>query len=191
MSSGRTGSTPWTMIGPASTSARTKCTVQPWKRTPAASARRWLSRPRKAGSSEGWMLSSRSRQRSTKSALRIAHEPGEANDLDRVTSQRRVERVARTRRDRRGAVVDDLAGDAGGRAHARARRPPARSRSPARSRRWRRGRGAARRSAPARLLPRPEIRTATRRRARPAAQPSMPSTCTRGGPSPATSSPSR
>ena len=37
----------------------TGCTVQPWIRTPASSARACVCRPGKAGSRDGWMLSSR------------------------------------------------------------------------------------------------------------------------------------
>ena len=54
-----TGTAACAMIGPSSTSAVTKCTVQPWMRTPASSARACVSRPLKDGSSEGWMLISR------------------------------------------------------------------------------------------------------------------------------------
>src|SRR5579862_2690845 len=74
-SSGRTGTTPCAMIGPVSVSGRTKCTVQPANRTPAASAWRWACRPRKAGNSDGWILTMRSRHASTKTTARIRIKP--------------------------------------------------------------------------------------------------------------------
>src|SRR5690606_3405331 len=50
------GTTACAMIGPSSVSAVTKCTVQPWMRIPASSARRWESSPLNKGRREGWML---------------------------------------------------------------------------------------------------------------------------------------
>ena len=58
VSSGPTGIAAWAMIGPPSSSGVTKCTVQPWIRTPAASARRCVCRPGNAGSRAGWILRS-------------------------------------------------------------------------------------------------------------------------------------
>ena len=75
VSSASTGTAACTMIGPSSTSARTKWTVQPARRTPAAIALAWVSSPLKAGRSEGWTLISRSRQRSTKSAVSTRMKP--------------------------------------------------------------------------------------------------------------------
>ena len=53
VSSSRTPTAPWAMIGPESMSGTTKWTLAPWIFTPAASARWWVSRPLKAGSNAG------------------------------------------------------------------------------------------------------------------------------------------
>ena len=54
-----TGTTAWSRMGPTSSSAVTSCTVQPANLQPASMARWCVCRPVNAGSSEGWMLSSR------------------------------------------------------------------------------------------------------------------------------------
>ena len=59
LSSGSTGTTACATIGPWSRSAVTKCTVAPLTLQPASIARRCVCRPVNAGSSDGWMLSSR------------------------------------------------------------------------------------------------------------------------------------
>src|SRR5512139_606621 len=64
-SPGSTGTRDWITAGPPSSSAVTKCTVTPCSRSPAASARAWVSSPGWRGSSEGWMFSMRPAYRAT------------------------------------------------------------------------------------------------------------------------------
>jgi hypothetical protein len=68
VSSGRTGTTPCSTMGPWSSSGVTKWTVAPLSLQPASSTRRWVCSPGKAGSSEGWTFTSRPAQRCTKGA---------------------------------------------------------------------------------------------------------------------------
>src|SRR5215204_4888436 len=66
VSSSKTGTTRCVTMGPPSRVSSTKWTVQPETRTPCSTACRCASRPGKAGSREGWMLSTRPRNSSTK-----------------------------------------------------------------------------------------------------------------------------
>ena len=58
-SSGSTGTTAWSKIGPTSSSAVTWCTVTPANLQPASMARWCVCSPVNAGNSEGWILMSR------------------------------------------------------------------------------------------------------------------------------------
>ena len=191
VSSGCTGTTPCTMIGPASTSARTKCTVQPENRTPAASARRWVSRPGNAGQQRGMDVEQPVAPAFGEPGAQQAHEPGQANQAYVRGLELPVQRLLELLAGLEAAMVDGLDRNAGRAWRAGARRRPGGSRSRARSRRAAPGRAQASISA-ARLEPRPEIRTAVRRgRGRTRLSASRPSTWTLAGPSPGTSSPRR
>ena len=152
------------MIGPESISGTTKCTVAPCIFAPASSARLCVSRPLKAGSRAGWMLSMRSCHCPTKPRRQQPHEAGEADEIDAVFLEHRLQRALES-----GAVlakarvVDDFGGDAGGARGRQVRRRRAGWKRPARSRPDSPSSFAASISA-AMLEPRPEIRTATRLR---------------------------
>src|SRR4030088_3283796 len=75
VSSSATGTAPCMMIGPASVSGITKCTVAPETFTPACNAGPCGSRPGNDGSSEGWMLSMLPYQRCTNSAVNSRMKP--------------------------------------------------------------------------------------------------------------------
>ena len=59
VSSARTATASCITIGPASSASSTRCTVAPATFTPCSQARRCASRPGKAGSRDGWMLTTR------------------------------------------------------------------------------------------------------------------------------------
>src|ERR1051326_226418 len=123
-SSSCTGTTACAMIGPLSVSGRTKCTVQPENRAPAASACRCGCSPGKAGRTEGWMLIMRSRHASTKPVSRRRMNPASAMNSTwwrRNTASAAAAKAARsgcgmTSRGMPASAVrmrDDLPGDAG------------------------------------------------------------------------------
>ena len=125
---------------------------------------------RGSGSSDGWMLSSRSRQRSTKAGGQDAHEAGEADQFDAGGARARADAPPRRRAGRRNA------GDRRALPGCRlARRAPGRERRGGCRARARSARGCAWRAlasiSACRLEPPPEIRTATRRRAIAASSP--------------------
>ena len=108
VSPGSTGTAAWAMIGPLSIAARTKCTVQPCSLTPASRARAWVLRPVKAGSSEGWMLISRSRQRSTKPADSSRMKPARQTSSMPAASSARRRAPPRIGLRGEGRMVDDV-----------------------------------------------------------------------------------
>ena len=67
-------------------------TVQPVTVSPAASARSWVSRPLYLGSSEGWMLTIRPRQRSMNQGERMRMKPASAMVPTRWSSSAALER---------------------------------------------------------------------------------------------------
>ena len=161
-----TGTAPCTMIGPASISGTTKCTVAPCCFAPAASARAWVSRPLNAGSSAGWMLSM--------PALPLPTNHGVSSRMKPARQTISISCALRTSPAARARMPRDPCRTAGDRRRRwRCRRRP-RAASPSRRRaRWRRrarsrpdnvGSFAASISATM-LEPRPEIRMATRLRA--------------------------
>mmetsp|Transcript_6645 Transcript_6645/g.17403 ORF Transcript_6645/g.17403 Transcript_6645/m.17403 type:complete len:246 (-) Transcript_6645:486-1223(-) len=78
VSAGSTAHRRWTTISPASTTASTMWTVQPLSLSPAASTAVWTSRsmpPANLGSSDGWMLRARRRQRAQNAAERMRMKP--------------------------------------------------------------------------------------------------------------------
>src|SRR5512135_41558 len=81
VSSGRTGTAACAMIGPWSSCAVTKCTVQPCTLTPAPRARACVSRPGNEGNSDGWILTRRPSYRRTNAAVRTRMKPASATSL--------------------------------------------------------------------------------------------------------------
>src|SRR3990172_9072938 len=75
VSAGSTGTAAWSTMGPVSVPSSTKCTVAPATLTPCSRAWRWACKPGKAGSSEGWMLSSRPSKCQTNTAPRTRMNP--------------------------------------------------------------------------------------------------------------------
>gem|GEM_PF-5782545 len=98
VSSGITGTAAWMTAGPASSSGTTKWTVQPCSRTPSASARAWVSRPRNAGRRDGWMLSIRPVQRSTNQGVSTRMKP--ARQTISMSAARRVSSNTRSKASR-------------------------------------------------------------------------------------------
>ena len=81
MSSSVTATAACAMIGPSSISGVTKCTVQPWIRTPASSARACVSSPLNDGRRAGWMLIIRPSHRAHEVGGEQPHVAGERDDL--------------------------------------------------------------------------------------------------------------
>ena len=103
---------------PGSISGTTKCTVAPWIFDAGRERAPWVSRPWKAGSREGWMLSIRPSQRPTKPGRQQPHEAGEADELDAGARS-----TASSARSKRFAVLAEVACDR--RPRSRCRRPRA------------------------------------------------------------------
>ena len=89
----RTATESCAMIGPASISGTTKCTVAPCRLTPASSARRWVCSPLNCGSSAGWMLSIRPLQRVTNHGVNSRMKPARQTRSIAVRCKLVVERA--------------------------------------------------------------------------------------------------
>ena len=146
------------MIGPASTSGRTQCTVHPWRVAPSRSARACVSSPGYAGSSDGWMLISRPRQRPTKAGPRIRMKPARHTSSTPRRASAASSRASNAARRSPAAGATTATGTPAAAARLRAGADgwsdtTTATRKPARQ--------AARSSSTCRLEPRPETSTAT------------------------------
>ena len=108
-----TGTARWTMMGPASSSAVTRCTVTPLTLTPCARACRCAWRPGNEGSNDGWMFTIRFGKRRDEAGTDPAHESCQADDVDRVRAQLVDERAVVVVARGPAAMIEDGRLDAG------------------------------------------------------------------------------